>query len=149
MVKLNKTCCVCGSQYSYCPSCGGAKKPSWMASFCSENCKKVYEAAAAFNMKKMNAEEARVILDTCDLSNQSHFTAATQRLLGEIYIATEVKEIEPIKIYSIEEQPLVESASLQTIEITDEMVERAVATVNNLSKQNNYKKKKKKRKNDR
>lgn len=170
MVKLNKTCCVCGSKYSYCPSCGNsASKPSWMASFCSENCKKVYEAAASFNMKKMMAEEAKSILDTCDLSNKEHFTSSTQRLIKEIYEAapickvytaqvgdfnfdehgnmTEIVEVNETGIVTKNVDATIPDAMNMTIATSDSPNFLVTAT-NTTTKRMNYKKKKKKRKND-
>ena len=99
-------------------------------------------------MKKNTAEEARKVLDTCDLSCRENFNTSTKKLIDEIYKATEVKEIQPLKIYTIQEEHVKQTDALSTIEITDEMVNRAAATVENLNKPTNYKKKKKKRKND-
>ena len=86
MSNLNKTCVICGNKYSYCPSCGKDRnKPSWMASFCSENCRDVYDVVARYGMNKIHSAEAVEILNTCDLSNKERFTASTQRLIDEIY----------------------------------------------------------------
>ena len=83
---LNKTCVICSDKYSYCPSCGKDRnKPSWMASFCSENCKKIYDIVARYGMNKVDISEAIEVLNTCDLSNKDHFTTSTQRLIDEIY----------------------------------------------------------------
>lgn len=87
MSKPNRKCCVCGEEYYYCShNCrDNLNKPSWLASFCSENCKQVYEACSAVFAKQMTYQEAKKILDTCDLSNKDHFTPATQKLIEEIY----------------------------------------------------------------
>ena len=147
MTKLNKKCVICGNEYYYCNrSCRDSlDKPSWMASFCSENCKKIYEAAAAFNVKKISAKEARVILDTCDLSHKDKFTASTQRLIGEIYEATNIDEIESLEICSMEEQKVSEDIALCTNSIVGKSSESSSFVTDNLSKKNNYKKKKKKK----
>ena len=150
MVKLNKTCCVCGNKYSYCPSCGNnASKPSWMASFCSEDCKKVYEAAAAFNMNKMSAEEARCILDTCDLSNKEHFTPSTKKIIGEIYGVAKIE----VDNFSVMESSVVDDADVvvsnaDAVVINSYNSNFSTTSVEKSAKQMNYKKKKKKRKND-
>lgn len=86
MEKLNKTCCVDGVKYSYCNNCSDdANKPRWMISFCSENCKNIYEAVAGYGAGKYTKEEAKELLDKCDLSKEHDFTNATKRLLKEIY----------------------------------------------------------------
>ena len=109
MAKANRKCVICGQEYFYCTSnCTESKgKPSWMASFCSENCKKIYEACAAFNAKMMSVEQAKKILDTCDLSDKGHFTVSTQRLILEIYEAAKVEEIVVLNVEPEKVEPKV------------------------------------------
>lgn len=84
--KINRVCCVDGTHYSYCRTCrDDANKPEWLASFCCENCRDIYSAAASFFAKQKTADEAKAILDKCDLSNKAKFTPSTQRLIKEIY----------------------------------------------------------------
>lgn len=99
MLKNNKVCCVDGTVYTYCPSCGADRnKPAWMMSFCCENCRDVYKAVAAYGASKITKDEAKEKLDKCDLSKKETFTTATQRLIEEIYyvesVVEEVKEVE-------------------------------------------------------
>lgn len=100
MVKNNKVCCVDGTVYTYCPSCGADRnKPTWMMSFCCENCRDVYKAVAAYGANKITKDEAKEKLDKCDLSKKETFTASTQRLIEEIYyvepvVIEEVKKVE-------------------------------------------------------
>ena len=102
-MKINRICCVCGTKYSYCPSCGEDRnKPTWMNSFHEENCKKIYEAAAGYAGKAYSARDAKTLLDMCDLSNKKNFTAATQRLINEIYEAVGVEEKEVATTLSAE-----------------------------------------------
>ena len=43
-----KHCKVCGTSYSYCPSCTkDADKPAWMVSFDKIECKRIFDALAA------------------------------------------------------------------------------------------------------
>lgn len=85
MAKNNRTCCVCGKEYSYCPTCTkDLDRPEWMIVYCSENCKKVYEACAAFSMKQIDKKEAKIRLSKCDLSNKGHFSKVTQKIVSEI-----------------------------------------------------------------
>ena len=87
MKKPNRKCVICGTEYYYCNhSCTDSlNKPAWMTSFCCESCKNTYDAAAKYHMQKISAEEAREILDTCDLSNKDNFAAFTKNLINEIY----------------------------------------------------------------
>lgn len=139
MAKANRKCVVCGEEYFYCSTnCTESKgKPSWMMSFCSENCKKVYEACAAFYAKMMSAEQAKSILDTCDLSDKGHFTVATQKLILEIYETVKAEEV----VVDVKPVTNVES------EVVEEVVKKESNKNNNSTyvKPNtyNYKKKKK------
>ena len=70
--KINKKCCVCGNEYTYCPSCGEDRdKPTWMNSFCSENCKQIYEATAGYFGKAYSAQEAKTLVLLSILPNVS------------------------------------------------------------------------------
>lgn len=94
MARLNRTCVVCGTRYEYCSSCNKDRnKPTWMSSFHDENCKKIYEACAGFNSNRLTSQEAKEILDTCDLADKERFTTSTKRLIDEIYKVRESEEV--------------------------------------------------------
>lgn len=104
-IRINKKCCICGKDYTmFCPSCREAvNQPTWMNSFCSENCKNVYEAAAGYSGKAYSAQEAKTLLDMCDLSDKDHFTPATQKLIKEIYeIVAQEEKVEATSTLSEE-----------------------------------------------
>ena len=166
MRKPNRKCVICGHEYFYCTSgCQDSLgKPSWMTSFCCENCKQIYEVVARYNFDKTTAQNARRILDNCNLSEKEKFTAATQRLIAEIYDVTDIQGVdefantadglmyEPLEVIETNEVNMdvslaVSTTALPTINTAEAMVDNtltAVARVNN--GQNNYKKKKKKKK---
>lgn len=139
MTKANRKCVVCRQEYFYCATnCAESRgKPSWMISFCSENCKKVYDACAAFNAKMMSAEQAKNILDTCDLSDKGHFTVSTQKLILEIYETSKVEEIVVLNAEPEKVEP----------EIANEIVNKETNKSNNSTyvKPNTYSYKKKKK----
>ena len=56
-MKPNKKCVMCGTAYNYCSGCPG-KNPAWKVSFCCEDCKKIYETVASYNMKDITKEQA-------------------------------------------------------------------------------------------
>lgn len=142
MTRPNRKCCVDGTEYYYCShNCRESlNKPSWMASFCSENCRNVYNACAGYFGKNLTAQEARIILDKCDLSNKEHFTPATQRLIDEIYSekVQEEKIIvrEPVKV------PVQEEKKVQ-LRSGDKAAEAMIAQTRNFTKNNRNKKKNK------
>lgn len=97
MSKLNRTCCVDGVKYSYCPNCTKDNdKPVWMLTFCSENCKDIYEACAGYFAKMISIEDAKKMLSKCDLSKLDHFTTSTQRLIKEINSSEEIGKKEEL-----------------------------------------------------
>ena len=98
----------------FCPSCREAvNQPTWLNSFCSENCKNIYNACSSFNMKAYSAKDAKTLLDMCDLSNKENFTAATQRLINEIYKAVGVEEKEVATTLSSKTEEEVKHVSVQ------------------------------------
>ena len=165
MRKPNRKCVICGHEYFYCTSgCQDSLgKPSWMTSFCCDNCKQIYEVVAKYNFDKTTAKDARIILDSCDLSKKEKFTPATQRLIAEIYDTADIQEVdefvntteilvcEPLEVVNINGSCMeatlnVDTTALPTIDITDEMVDRAVKAVEEKNNSRmNYKKKNKKR----
>lgn len=179
MKKPNRKCVICGTEYYYCNhGCTDSlNKPAWMTSFCCENCKNAYDAAARYNMKKISAEEARVILDTCDLSNKDNFATFTKNLINEIYdITTPLTIVEVANLeetcaaecdaeLKIDEQISVEPtvSEVKIVEVSEEValiIEDAIEVdavvecvaekpqVQSNVQQITYKKKKKKKKND-
>lgn len=81
-----KTCCVCHTEYEHCNSCPKTlTEPSWKASFCSENCRDIYNALARFNMGKLSREEARDIIDECNIAMIDNYTEKTIELIGRLY----------------------------------------------------------------
>ena len=84
--KLNRKCCVCGKEYSYCNTCGEDRnKPLWMLSYCSENCKNIYYACASYNMKNATKDKAKEILNKCNLDNRENFTESAKKIIEELY----------------------------------------------------------------
>ena len=70
MAKLNRTCGICGKRYSYCGSCKvDSNKPTWMAVFCSDNCKKLYDVINDYRYKKLSKEKAFSKLNELNLSD--------------------------------------------------------------------------------
>lgn len=67
MTKKNKTCTVCGERYFYCYDCNIAD-PAWKNMFHDENCKTIFETINKFYFKHISDEEAKNILQQCDLS---------------------------------------------------------------------------------
>ena len=95
---INRTCIVCGHKYSYCPSCAeDSNKPTWMTIFHDENCKNIFKATSDYLQNAMSKEDAKDILDKCDLSNKNSMHRTVIEAIDEIYADTHKEESE-IKI---------------------------------------------------
>ncbi len=85
--KNNRTCIVCGSQYSYCPSCSEDRnKENWYAIYCSNNCKLIFEAASDFLSNDISKEEAKEKFEQCDLSNKENFHHKIVEAIEKAYV---------------------------------------------------------------
>lgn len=113
-----RECYLCGTKYSYCPSCSQDKhKPAWMATFHSENCKNIFDIATRFNMQLLTKEEAKSAMEQCDLSNKSNFKSYVQCDLENIF-----KEEPKIKRGKRAEMPIIEESfvALESHEVVTE-----------------------------
>lgn len=80
-----KICAVCHNPYSYCPACDKDKdKPTWMFTFCSQNCHDIYGVTSAYADKKLKANEAKKTLDKLDLSQLNNFGESYQTVIADI-----------------------------------------------------------------
>lgn len=86
MAKKNRTCICCGTQYEYCPTCGGQDrmKPAWYSEFCSEECKELWTAATKFNMNMLSKKEAQEIILDLKLKPHTEYAECVQRDLENI-----------------------------------------------------------------
>lgn len=108
--KKMRKCAVCGTNYSYCPRCGEDKdKPAWYFTFCSSNCKKIYEVTAKFEEKWITLEDAKKLLTNLNLSNVDNFGESYKLSIEKINsyktIEKNVEVEETIKENDKEEKP--------------------------------------------
>lgn len=93
MAKVNKTCCMCQSTYSYCGNCPATvKEPSYKMSFCSEKCRDICNALTAYGMGKISKEECAVVLKMYDTADIDKYDEGTRNLMLEV-----LKEPKPEK----------------------------------------------------
>ena len=83
--KNNRTCVICGKNYSYCPNCGeDAEKPTWYFIFCSENCKDIYDVCVQYRDKELALLDAQKEIKKLDISNIDNFAKSTKAQIQEI-----------------------------------------------------------------
>lgn len=92
-----KICAVCYKPYEYCPVCGKDKdKPTWMFTFCSENCHDIYLTTSSYANHKLTANKAKNKLDKLDLSGLNNFGGSYQNIIADINENVESDKIEDI-----------------------------------------------------
>lgn len=99
-MKHEKICTVCNTKYQYCPNCDSYNlEPRWKFLFCSENCNEIFNTVAQFEGGAINADEARKILDKCDLKKAQPLGAGVKEGVNKIYKQKPVvkKFVEPEK----------------------------------------------------
>lgn len=85
MKKDNKTCILCGKKYSFCNRCEEYDHlPRWMAIYCSDNCRVIFNEISAYNMKLRSKKDAAKNISECDLSRKDEFNAQCQKYINEI-----------------------------------------------------------------
>ena len=125
MAKLRK-CLCCQSKYSYCPDCNGADKlkPSYFATFCSEDCKTLWDSMTKFNFGTITKAEAKSIISNLQLKPVETYAACIQRDLNNVM----AEEPKPKRSRKVELKPIEEPVFEFTfepeimLELTDEFV---------------------------
>lgn len=85
MVRNNKTCILCGNKYSYCSGCAEFDHlPRWMECYCSENCKDIFNILSSYNMKHKTKEEAKSLLEKCDLTMTDTYSEFNRNCINSI-----------------------------------------------------------------
>lgn len=82
-----RTCCVCRKNYHFCPRCNEDKdKPAWYFTFCSSNCKDIYDITSQFENNWITANDAKRILDNLDLSDIENFGQSYKNSVAKINV---------------------------------------------------------------
>ncbi|MBQ4523325.1 MAG: hypothetical protein IJA10_10300 [Lachnospiraceae bacterium] len=101
MERKLRTCAVCKTSYPYCPKCDEDKdKEIWYFTFCSKNCKDIYNITSDFEDNHTTAKEANEKLKTFDLSKLNDFGTSYKSSINKIMESVTV--VEEVKIQNIE-----------------------------------------------
>lgn len=137
MAKLNRACGICKTKYSYCPTCAAdAHKPTWMAVFCSENCREIYNVLDDCRYRSLSKKEAYERLSVVDLSCTDklpgYFKETLDEILEEGKEKVNVEEViseeiitTPVVIEEAFEEKniVIKEQSVEEIAIKDEVIE--------------------------
>ena len=108
MAKVNKSCRVCTTEYSYCPSCD-YKEPTYKQFVCSENCYNIWNTLSRNGVRLATAQETLEALECIPMPStlQPGIQAHIDRLWEEIELATAPVVEEVIPVVVIEEAHVV------------------------------------------
>ena len=113
----NRKCICCSTEYQYCNTCSGdSSKPAWYAIYCSENCKKLFQAVSGYIANAVSLEDTRKRFDDCDLSYKNKLKDKFIEVINEVY-KNKIEEHDDIKP-EIKEDVIAE--------ITEEVIEESV-----------------------
>lgn len=150
MAKYTQTCLLCKQTYEYCGGCSKYKKlPSYMMTFCSENCKNIYQTMANFENSIISKDDAKLALSGMDTTRHMFYTNSFASSFKKIM---QDEEVEENNAENIDESPLVKDADVSsTIEqiidnntvSSEDIKEMAESVSNSSTRNNNYKKNRK------
>ena len=108
MAKVNKSCRVCTTEYSYCPSCD-YKEPAYKQFVCSENCYNIWNTLSRNGVGLASTQETLESLKCLSMPStlQPGISAHIDRLWSEIEVVTAPVVEEVIPVVAIEDEPVV------------------------------------------
>lgn len=82
----NATCIICGKKYHLCIACERTKSTwrNWKIIADSENCYEVYKIVNDYNFNKISKDEAKSLLEKCDLAELETFKDNVKNVIKEI-----------------------------------------------------------------
>lgn len=113
MKRQSRTCACCRREYKYCPKCStkDREKPLWYFSFCSENCKKIFDIASDFELNHISAKDAEEMVNKLDLSRFEYFGTSYKNSILKIKedASKIVEESNKEEIQTVKEIPTVKN----------------------------------------
>lgn len=119
MSKYNRTCILCGKGFRFCNDCREFQNVEpWHNIYCSENCRTIFNTCVEFAQNHISKEEAKAILEKCDLSEKDNYRADLRETVNKI--------LEPVISPAITADP-VDVATEEIAEILEKSTEKAPA----------------------
>lgn len=100
-----RKCVCCGKEYEFCPNCGKKSQPLWMVSFCSNDCKELFNLISAYNIGRVGKVAVQTFVTEHNITG-TDYSEPIRKVLTQI----EVKEAAPKK-----EMPKVEAVKVETV----------------------------------
>jgi len=87
MAKGQRTCIICGTKYTYCPTCGnGNKNESWRYLYDTILCNKIFDVLSAYAHKHIKKSEAKDQLKSLDIPKGMKFNPEIKKQIDEILV---------------------------------------------------------------
>ena len=116
--KLRK-CVVCGNAYKFCPRCNeDVDKPLWYFTFCSEQCKNIYDITSSYEDGRITANDAKDKLDKLELSKTDNFGASYKASITKINSVTTIKKVIADEVV----ETMVETKDEEIVETVEEPI---------------------------
>ena len=83
--KNNKTCLICGKQYTYCNTCGEYRHlPIFMVTFCGQNCLDIYNILSGYEGGEIDKNTAKNELESLDTSRHMYYSGSFKKSFNKI-----------------------------------------------------------------
>lgn len=117
MAKYIQTCLLCKQTYEYCGGCSKYKHlPTFMTTFCSQNCRDIYQVMTNFEGKILTKEEAKRQLMNLDVSRHDYYTKSFATSYNKIMIDDTDEENQLNKDIEENSEPVTDADVSSTIE---------------------------------
>lgn len=80
---VKRTCVCCGKNYEYCPGCHRKDQPAWMATFCSEPCKELFNIISAYNVKRISKDVVKNYLSEHNVDSEK-YVGPVRKVIEEV-----------------------------------------------------------------
>ena len=126
MSKFDKECILDHTKYLYCSGCSDyAKYPRWMESFCSDNCRQIFNTVMEYRAGVKTGLQAKAALSKLDLSGKDHFDNGIKEFVTAIMAEKDEEPVVEVKEHKadepkVEEVPAEEVKSQELVEAADE-----------------------------
>lgn len=130
-----RRCVVCGKEYEYCPRhVMNKNKPMFYFSFCSEDCKNIYDIASKFETGAITKYDAETELKKLDLSRLDYFGQSYKNSIKKIFETSKMPKKKNAELVKSKEETstynkMIEKSNLQEKIVSEDIVLEADADV--------------------